>query len=211
MPARPRSSGWRPSCDTIPPGTRAGPSVCRSTPAPPGPAPSSPAGTWWPAGGIYAGARDGNELPYIPAWRLAAGIGVIGEQWGLNLDMTYTDSSWGTGYNDDPRPGTLTIRDGRIPSLLLVDLTGNYQLTENIKLLAGVQNIFEEQELVSAGSRKAPAPTPRACSSPVSRRSSNVVLPAPREHLAACSPAQNRDGPCLRSRPTSIWHGSAAS
>jgi Fe(3+) dicitrate transport protein len=100
-------------------------------------------------GGVYAGARDGNDIPYVPEWKLAAGVGITGENWGVNLDMVYTSSSWGTGYNGDTRPGTQTIRDGRIPALLLFDLTANYQLNDNIKLLAGVHNLFDERELVS--------------------------------------------------------------
>src|SRR5690606_28003630 len=36
--------------------------------------------------GLYAGGRDGNEIPYIPDWRLAAGIGYEAERWRVNLD-----------------------------------------------------------------------------------------------------------------------------
>ena len=99
--------------------------------------------------GVFAGARPGNEIPYVPEWKLAAGIGVTGEKWGVNLDMSYTGKTWGTGYNGDPRPGTQTIRDGRIPALLLFDLSANYIVNENVKLIAGVQNLFDERELVS--------------------------------------------------------------
>jgi Fe(3+) dicitrate transport protein len=107
---------------------------------------------------VYAGGRDGNEIPYVPEWRLAAGIGLRGEKWAVNLDMSYNGTSWGTGWNGTPRvdiPGTTpnegvpTIRDGKIQSLLLFDLTGHYQLTENVRLLAGVQNLFDQQAIVS--------------------------------------------------------------
>jgi Fe(3+) dicitrate transport protein len=107
---------------------------------------------------VYAGGRDGNEIPYVPEWKLAAGIGVTGEKWGVNLDMTYTGTSWGTGWNGTPRvnipstpanEGIPTIRDGKIDALLLFDLSGHYQLTENVKLLAGVQNLFDQQGIVS--------------------------------------------------------------
>ena len=63
--------------------------------------------------------------------------------------MYYTGKTWGTGYNGDPRPVTQTIRDGRIPALLLFDLSANYRLSDNVKLVAGVHNLFDERELVS--------------------------------------------------------------
>ncbi len=98
---------------------------------------------------IYAGGRDGNEIPYLPEWKLAAGIGFETEKWGANFDATYSGSSWGTGFNDDARPGTQTSRDGKIDALLLFGLSAHYQLNEHITLLAGVQNLFDERGVVS--------------------------------------------------------------
>ncbi|MFN9026543.1 MAG: TonB-dependent receptor family protein, partial [Akkermansiaceae bacterium] len=49
--------------------------------------------------GVYAGARDGNEIPYIPELKLAAGIGVSGEKWEVRLDASYMGSTWGSGFN----------------------------------------------------------------------------------------------------------------
>jgi|688.fasta_scaffold46515_2 Fe(3+) dicitrate transport protein len=98
---------------------------------------------------IYAGGKDGNEIPYIPDWKLAAGVGFEAEKWGVFLDAVYSSSSWGTGYNGDVRPGVPTARDGKIDSLLVFNLSAHYQLNENIKLLAGIDNIFDEQEIVS--------------------------------------------------------------
>jgi Fe(3+) dicitrate transport protein len=99
--------------------------------------------------GIYAGGRDGNEIPYVPEWKLAAGIGYVAEKWGANLDAIYTGTTWGTGYNGDPRTGRQTSRDGKIDPLLVFNLSAYYQLNEHIKLLAGIQNLFDERALVS--------------------------------------------------------------
>jgi Fe(3+) dicitrate transport protein len=98
--------------------------------------------------GVYAGARDGNEIPYVPEWKLAAGVGVSGEKWEVRLDASYMGSTWGSGFNDDVNP-TPTIRDGKIPALLLFDLTADYQVNDKIKLLAGVLNVFDEREMIS--------------------------------------------------------------
>ncbi|MFN4942268.1 MAG: TonB-dependent receptor family protein [Akkermansiaceae bacterium] len=98
--------------------------------------------------GVYAGARDGNEIPYIPELKLAAGIGVSGEKLEVRLDASYMGSTWGSGFNDDANL-TPSIRDGKIPALLLFDLTADYQVNDNFKLLAGVLNVFDEREIVS--------------------------------------------------------------
>lgn len=100
--------------------------------------------------GIYAGGRDGNEIPYLPEWKLAAGIGVTTEKWGANLDANYSGSTWGTGYNDDARTtGNQTSRDGKIPALLIFNFAAHYNINDNFTLLAGVHNLFDEREIVS--------------------------------------------------------------
>lgn len=98
---------------------------------------------------VYDGGRDGNKLPYIPDWRLAAGVGIEYDKFSINLDMIYNSDSWGTGYNGDKRPGTQSSRDGRIDSLLTFDLTAKYRVTENVSVFGGIQNLFDERTIVS--------------------------------------------------------------
>lgn len=102
---------------------------------------------------VYQGGRDGNEIPYVPAWKLGAGVGLEGESWGVNFDLNYVGTSWGTGFNGDSRAaltgGTPTSRDGKIDALLTCDLSGHFQVTENFKLVGGVQNIFDQRGVVS--------------------------------------------------------------
>jgi Fe(3+) dicitrate transport protein len=99
--------------------------------------------------GIYSGGSDGNEIPYVPEWKLAAGIGYVAEKWGANLDANYISSSWGTGYNGHTRPGTQTSRDGEIDSFLIFNLSGYYQINDRIRVLAGVQNLFDDRGVSS--------------------------------------------------------------
>ena len=100
--------------------------------------------------GIYAGGRDGNEIPYLPEWKLAAGVGVAAENWGVNFDATYSGVAWGTGYNDDVRTtGNPTSRDGKIDPLLIFSLSAYYEVNDHFKLVAGVQNLFDERGIVS--------------------------------------------------------------
>ena len=106
--------------------------------------------------GLFSGATNGSDLPYLPDWKLAAGISYLAENWGVNLDASFTSSAWGTGYNGDVRidnvtgaPTNPSAVDGKIDSLFLVDLTGHYKINENFKLVAGIQNLLDTQKIVS--------------------------------------------------------------
>jgi len=97
--------------------------------------------------GIYAGANTGAEIPYIPEFQLAVGVGLQTETWGANLDLTYQTETFGTAQNlDDP---VNTAREGKIDDLLLLDLSAFYQVNENFKMIGGVSNLTDERGIVS--------------------------------------------------------------
>ncbi len=106
--------------------------------------------------GLFAGARNGNEIPYVPEWKLAAGAAYVAQSWTIRVDTSYVTKTWGTGYNGDTRvddntglPSNPTAVDGRIDSHFQVDLTGHYDLNKNVRLVGGVQNIFDERSIAS--------------------------------------------------------------
>lgn len=111
--------------------------------------------------GVFAGGRNGNDIPYIPEWRFATGISLVMEKWRVNLDASYVSTSWGTGYNDDVRAGNASAMDGKIDSLLVFDLTGHYQLTDNVRLVGGIQNLFDERAIISRAPLGARANAPQ--------------------------------------------------
>ncbi|MGB0991579.1 MAG: TonB-dependent receptor family protein [Akkermansiaceae bacterium] len=96
---------------------------------------------------FQGGDETGNDIPYIPEWKIAAGIGIDFEKWGANLDATWTSSMYGTGGNHS-NPVT-SSREGKVDEALLFDLSGWYQLNENWKLVGGIQNILDEENIVS--------------------------------------------------------------
>ncbi|MDB4491421.1 TonB-dependent receptor [bacterium] len=97
--------------------------------------------------GIYAGANNGAEIPYIPEFQFAVGVGLKTDTWGANLDLTYQTETFGTAQNfDDP---VNTAREGKIDDLLLLDLSAYYQINENVKLVGGVSNLTDERGIVS--------------------------------------------------------------
>jgi Fe(3+) dicitrate transport protein len=106
--------------------------------------------------GIFAGASNGNEIPYVPEWKLSAGIGFETGPWGGSLDLSYYSATWGTGYNGGPRlvdgSGALanpSAIDGKVDGLLTVDLNVRYQLTKAFKLVGGVQNLLDKRAIIS--------------------------------------------------------------
>ena len=113
--------------------------------------------------GTFAGGRNGNDIPYVPEWKFAAGIGLTGEKWAVNLDASYVSTSWGTGYNDDLRPvGTNpSAMDGKIDALLVFDLSAHYQMNDHVKLVGGIQNLFDERAIISRAPLGARGNAPR--------------------------------------------------
>ena len=118
--------------------------------------------------GLFSGARNGNDIPYVPEWKLSAGLGFETGPWGGSLDLSYYSATWGTGYNAGPRlvdgsgalanPSTL---DGKVDGLLTVDLNLRYQLTQAFKLVGGVQNLLDKRAIISRAPLGARANAPR--------------------------------------------------
>jgi Fe(3+) dicitrate transport protein len=96
---------------------------------------------------IYAGGTAGASLPYVPAWKLAGGVGFKYGPLGMNLDGTWVDEVFGTADNFSS-PVT-SPRQGIIDSALVFDLSASYQIGEHVKMLSGVQNLFDETYISS--------------------------------------------------------------
>ena len=96
---------------------------------------------------IYAGGMPGAAIPYVPEWKLAAGIGFQAENWGAALDVSYTSHNYGTAKN--LAVPMVSAREGKIDSLLSFDLSGHYQINESLRLVGGVQNLFDERAVVT--------------------------------------------------------------
>ncbi len=89
----------------------------------------------------------GAELPYIPEWKVAVGVGLETDVWGVELAATYISDTYGTALNS-PVPVT-SSRQGEIDGGMIVDLGAYYQINETTKLIGGVHNLFEEVMITS--------------------------------------------------------------
>ena len=118
--------------------------------------------------GIFAGAEDGHDIPYIPEWKLAAGAGLESGPYAGSLDLSYYSSTWGTGYNANPRlvDGTNALADpsaidGRVDGLLTVDLNLRWQCTRAFRVVGGVQNLLDRRAIISRAPLGGRANAPR--------------------------------------------------
>lgn len=116
-------------------------------------------------GSIYAGALPGNRLPYVPELAASAGVGLEHSKVALYLDATYLDEMFGSANNAtnliDPN-GNPDARHGKTESAIILDLSAHYQVTESLRLLAGISNLTDEEYITSRLPSGARANQPRA-------------------------------------------------
>ena len=89
----------------------------------------------------------GADIPYIHDWKVAVGVGLETDAWGVDLAATYVSDAFGTALNS-PVPVT-SSRQGEIDGGVIVDLGAYYQLNDQTKLIGGVHNLFEEVMITS--------------------------------------------------------------
>ncbi len=102
---------------------------------------------------IFAGGETGNRLPYVPEYQISAGTGLEIDRWGAYLDAVYVPSTYASANNDsarfNPNTGNPDARFGENDSYFLLDVSVHYSLTENARVMAGVQNLLDEKYIAS--------------------------------------------------------------
>jgi len=91
---------------------------------------------------INAGGVPGAEIPYVPEWQAAFGVGLETDRWGIELSTTYVSDSFGTAVNT-PVPID-SSRQGKIDGGFIADLAAEYQLNERWTAQGGVHNLFDQ-------------------------------------------------------------------
>lgn len=105
------------------------------------------------AGSIFSGGLKGNRLPYIPRYMVNIGTGLEFSRWAFYADANYIPSTYATANNSsshiNPGTGLPDSRFGKIDSRLIVDISVNYRLTDDAKLIAGIHNLFDKEYISS--------------------------------------------------------------
>jgi Fe(3+) dicitrate transport protein len=102
---------------------------------------------------IFAGGKDGNDVPYIPDWQCAAGAGAHFDRCGAEIRVTFVNEMYTTANNStlqvNPVTGKPDARFGKTDTCFTVDLSGYYQLNKQAKITGSVQNLFDATHIVS--------------------------------------------------------------
>ncbi len=101
---------------------------------------------------IFSGARNGNELPYVPEYQLYGGVGFEYEKLRLRIDASYTPATFTTASNTSRQVDTLGRPDsrfGRTTDALLVDFVASYQVSDQVRVFGGIRNLLDEVYITS--------------------------------------------------------------
>ena len=107
---------------------------------------------------IFAYGLDGANVPYIPEHVLSFGVDYELNKFDFGINVTYHSESYGTAAETETEVSGSTpdARAGRIDSAALVNLRAGYQVNDNYKFVAGVNNVTDLEYISSrhpAGAR----------------------------------------------------------
>ena len=107
---------------------------------------------------IFANGLDGANVPYIPEHVLSFGVDYELNKFDFGINVTYHSESYGTAAETETEISGTTpdARAGRIDSAALVNLREGYQVNDNYKFVAGVNNVTDLEYISSrhpAGAR----------------------------------------------------------
>lgn len=107
---------------------------------------------------IFAYGLDGNNVPYIPEHVLSFGVDYKFQKFDFGINVTHHSESYGTAAETESEiSGTNPdARAGRIDSATLLNLRAGYEINDNYKLVAGVNNLTDLEYVSSrhpAGAR----------------------------------------------------------
>ncbi len=102
---------------------------------------------------IFAGGEKGNRLPYVPEYQVSAGTGIEFGPWGAYLDGFYVPATYASANNSseqfNPNTGDPDARFGKNDAYFLLDVSVHYALTDNAKVIGGVQNLLDREYIAS--------------------------------------------------------------
>ena len=104
------------------------------------------------AGSIFAGAREGNKVPYISDYVVSFGLGLIYKKFNINFDANYTSGTFADGSNNGTNintSGTASERFGKIDDQYTVDATMGYQVNDKVRFFSNFKNITDSRFIVS--------------------------------------------------------------
>jgi Fe(3+) dicitrate transport protein len=101
---------------------------------------------------IFSFGKKGNRVPYIPEYALSFGSGLHFSNWGVDVTGNYVGETYTSASNTSAQVNGLgqpDARFGKTDDYVVADVSAYYQVAKGIKILGGVQNVNDEEYLVS--------------------------------------------------------------
>lgn len=101
---------------------------------------------------IFSYGRAGNAVPYIPELTLSLGTGVETKKWGAFITGSYVSETYTSANNVNDQvngDGNPDARYGKTDRYFTADVSAFYRINETMKLFGGIQNLFDEEYVVS--------------------------------------------------------------
>jgi len=101
---------------------------------------------------IFSYGMAGNKLPYIPEYQLSVGTSLDFRRWGGSLTANFVDATYTSASNVDIEvngKGAPDARFGKTDAYTTVDLSIYFIPREEVRVFAGVHNLFNEKYIVS--------------------------------------------------------------
>jgi len=102
--------------------------------------------------GIFSGAQDGNEVPYIPDVQFALGTALQFEKFSVNVDGQYTAETFGSASNvstETDLTGGADPRFGLVDDIFILDVSMGYQFNPNVKAFTNFRNVTDKTYIAS--------------------------------------------------------------
>jgi len=101
---------------------------------------------------IFSFGKTGNKVPYIPELTLSLGTGVESKKWGAFITGNYVSDTYTSANNVNDQVngnGAPDARFGKTDSYFVTDISAFYRIADTVKLFGGVQNLLDEEYIVS--------------------------------------------------------------
>ena len=101
---------------------------------------------------IFSFGSAGNKVPYIPEYQVTVGSSVKFSQWGASVRASFVDETFTSANNVSGEVNGLGAADARFgmtDSYKIVDIAAYYDVKKDLQIFTGIQNLFEEEYIVS--------------------------------------------------------------
>jgi len=104
------------------------------------------------ASSVFSFGQKGNKVPYIPALTVSLGTSLESKKWGMFFSANYVSETYTSANNVDLQlngNGDPDARFGKTDNYFVIDVSGFYRVSNRAKLFVGIQNVSDEEYIVS--------------------------------------------------------------